>query len=111
MFVAHAHADGTFEVNDAEGTAYVKSWCPAAPSKITKSSEAICARVWAKTPDEIAAARKLVTACGPRAPRVNDGTTSWCEREVAQKPQPPGAAEDCERSVQWFDRTPPLSLP
>jgi hypothetical protein len=111
MFVAHSHADGTFQTNDAEATAHVKRWCPAAPSKITKSTDAICARMWAKTPDEIAAARKLVTSCGPRAPRLNDTETSWCEREKAQKPQPPGAAEDCERSVQWFDRTPPLTLP
>jgi hypothetical protein len=111
MFVAHARADGTFKMNDAEAVAYVTSWCSAAPSKITSSNSAICARMWAKTPDEIAAARKLVTACGPRAPRPNDSETSWCEREKAQKPQPPGAAEDCERRVQWFDRTPPFTLP
>ncbi len=111
MFVAHARADGSFQVNDAEARAYVKSWCPAAPSKITKSSDAICARMWAKTPTEIAAARKLVTSCGPRTARPDDTTTSWCEREVAQRPQPLGAAEDCERRVQWFDRAPPLVLP
>ncbi len=111
MFVAHARADGTFKMNDAEAVAYLKTWCSAAPSKITSSNSAICARMWAKTPDEIAAARKLVTACGPRAARPNDTTTSWCERDVAKKPQPPGAAEDCERRVEWFDRTPPLTLP
>jgi len=101
MFVAHARADGTFRVNDAQAVAYAKHWCPAAPSKITKSSDAICGRMWAKTPDEIAAARKMVSSCVP----------NWCAREVAQKPQPAGAAEDCERRIQWFDRTPPLTLP
>jgi hypothetical protein len=111
MFVAHARADGSFQVSDAEALAYAKSWCPAPPSKMTRSVDAICARMWAKTPGAIAAARKMVTSCGPRAARFDDATTSWCERAVAGKPQPPDAVEDCERRAQWFDRAPPLLLP
>ncbi len=99
-FVAHSRPDGTFSTDDAAARAYARAWCPAAPTRIKSSEDAICARLWAKTPDEIAKARKLV-ACVP----------GWCEREIAQKPQPPGAAEDCERRVKWFDQPPPFTLP
>jgi hypothetical protein len=76
----HAHADGTFAIDDAEARAYAKTWCPAPPAVIKSSYDAICARLWART--DVTGARKLVMACKPWA----------CDLDMAQKPQAPGAA-------------------
>ena len=101
-FIAHALPSGAFALDDDAAKAEAKRWCPAAPPAIRSSLDALCARLWARTPAETMAARALVTkSC----------VGGWCDRENASKPQPANAAEDCERRRKWFEKTPPLTLP
>lgn len=101
-FMARSLPDGTFSATDPTSKEHAKTWCPAAPVAIRSSYDAICARLWAKTRGEIAAARALVTkSC----------TGGWCDRETTNVAQPKGATEDCERRRQWYEKTPPLTLP
>jgi hypothetical protein len=101
-FIARSLADGTFSATDPAAKTHAKSWCPAAPTAINGSYDAICARLWAKTPPEIAAARTLVKkSC----------VAGWCDRETTNAAQPKGASEDCELRQHWFEKPPLLTLP
>lgn len=98
-FAAHALADGTFSLDDAQAKAFAKVTCPAPPTKIASSTDAMCARLWATDPKKERA--RVVSSCLP-----------WsCPDDVAGKPQKKGATEDCARRVHFFDRLPPLTLP
>lgn len=102
LFVAHSLPRGAFSTSDAVARAHVAAWCPHAPKQIASSADALCARMWAATPSQRAAARQLVVdSCEP----------GFCARELAGQPQPPGATEDCERRLAWFEREPPFTLP
>jgi hypothetical protein len=99
MFVAHAHADGTFSLDDAVAKAHAATWCTAAPTTIASSLEAICARLRAvDVPRERA---RVAASC----------TDFSCEDSMAGKAQKKTASEDCARRRAFFDRTPPLTLP
>ncbi|HEU4536700.1 MAG TPA: hypothetical protein VFS00_21390, partial [Polyangiaceae bacterium] len=94
--------DGSFAADDAGAKAAAASWCFGPPVAVNSSYDAICARLWATSPAELAAARALVRAsCVPHD----------CEREMAGTPQRKGATADCERRRAWFEKTPPFTLP
>lgn len=98
-FIAHALPDGTFSRDDAAAKAFVRKSCPASPSSIASSFDAMCARLWAK---DVAKERARVLA----------SCTHWsCDDANAGKPQKKSATEDCERRARFFDRTPPFTLP
>jgi hypothetical protein len=102
MFVAHSLDDGTFSTEDAVARKHARRWCPGPPRAITSSRDAVCARLWATTAAAIMVARAQVAA---------SCVGGYCDRELAGKPQPPNASEDCERRQAWFERPPPLALP
>ena len=86
-FVAHATASGDFSRDDAAAKAHARTWCPAPPATIGNSAAAICARLWARTPSDVARERARVARC----------TVKACE-------------DDCSRGQTWFAKTPPLTL-
>ena len=86
-FVAHSLASGAFALDDAAAKAHARAWCPAAPAKIASSTDALCARLWAKTPADVAREKARVASC-------------------AEKP----CEDDCSRRKKWFGKTPPLTL-
>ncbi len=101
-FLAHALPNGTFSTDDEVAKRYAKGTCPAPPTAIGSPADALCARLWASTPAERAAARKLVTS----------SCVQWdCDREKAGKPQPKKAARDCDARRDTFDQNMPLELP
>lgn len=98
-FLAHARPDGAFSTDDAQAKAFTAKWCPAAPKAITSSDDALCARLWAK---DVAKERKRVLA----------SCAEWdCTAANDDKPQKPGAAEDCARRARFYDKAPPFTLP
>ena len=100
-FVAHSLANGSFSMDDDVAKKFARAWCPQSPPKIEKTIDAACARLWARSPAEIAAARKRVAACVP-----------WdCAAEMNQQPQPAHAERLCGPRIQAFDATPPFTLP
>jgi hypothetical protein len=101
VFIAHALPDGRFSTNDAVAKKFARNWCPAAPAKVSSVTDAVCARLWASTPQTMAAARKLAMSC-----------VRWdCNLEIANKPQPKGASADCEPRQNAFEATVPFTLP
>ncbi len=100
-FIGHALPDGRFSTNDAVAKKLVRTWCPAPPTKVSSPTEALCARLWASTPQALSAARKLATSC-----------VRWdCNLEAADKPQPKGASADCEPRQKAFEAKVPFTLP
>jgi hypothetical protein len=100
-FVAHALPDGSFSLEDGAAQAYARSWCPRPPRAVTDSASALCARLWAGKPADVARQRRRVAA---------SCTGGYCDREVNHRPQPADATEDCERRQSWFAKAPPLTL-
>jgi hypothetical protein len=100
-FVAHSLRNGDFSPNDPAARHFAAVWCPARPSAIGDSTDALCARLWAHDAREITREQRRVSA---------SCVTGWCERENKGVPQPPLAAEDCGRRQQWFAHEPPFSF-
>lgn len=100
-FIAHALPDGRFSTNDAVAKKFARAWCPAPPTKVSSVTDAVCAHLWASTPQTMAAARKLATSC-----------VRWdCALEFANKPQPKDASAGCESRQNAFEASVPFTLP
>jgi hypothetical protein len=96
-FVAHTRPDGTFSTDDAVAKAFARKWCPASPASIQSVGDALCARLWSSTAQELAANRKRVSAC-----------VQW---DCALATQPKGAIPDCEARQATFEQTMPFTFP
>ena len=96
-FLAHSLKDGSFSIDDDVAKAWARKSCPRAPSVVASTGDALCARLWAKAPAEVAAARAKVTSC-----------VQW---DCSLTTQPPGAALDCDARRETFDQNVPFTLP
>lgn len=45
-FVAHAHADGSFDMSDDVAAKSARKWCPQRPTKIAAPNDILCALLW-----------------------------------------------------------------
>lgn len=98
--IAHSLANGGFSTDDSVAKNFARRWCPSAPTQIGSTTDALCARLRAHTPSEIAAARKRVTAC-----------VQWdCDRVGQQLAQPKDAIHDCTARRETFDQSVPFTL-
>ena len=96
-FLAHALPNGKFSTTDAVAMARMNRWCPAMPAKIATREDALCARLWAKTPADVKAARAKVTSC-----------VQW---DCSLGTQPRGAALDGDARRETCDQKVPFTLP
>lgn len=95
--LAHSLKGGSFSIDDDVAKAWARKTCPAAPTVIASTQDALCARLWAKTPADVKAARAKVTSC-----------VQW---DCSLKAQPRGAALDCDARRETFDQNVPFTLP
>lgn len=100
-FVAQSLPNGDFVETGEAARRYARAWCPQRPQAIASSLDAVCARLWTKTPGDVTReSRRVAASC----------VTGWCEREEKQQSQPPNAAQDCGRRQQWFAHEPPFTF-